>query len=111
MWRGVGPSGLPMDRSMTSSPARRAAIFSSLVMLKTYGGRRLMRENSGITGFEGSLRFIFVCVCLSSRPPLHAVMSRDPYVALQNDYDSSVKISRDLPEGRNAFSAYGPGYV
>ena len=27
------------------------------------------------------------------------------------DYDSSVKISRDLSEGRNAFSAYGPGYV
>ena len=22
-----------------------------------------------------------------------------------------MKISRDLPEGRNAFSAYGPGYV
>src|SRR5689334_16237593 len=45
---GVGPSGLPIDRSITSSPARRAAIFSSLVMLKTYGGRRLIRENSRI---------------------------------------------------------------
>jgi hypothetical protein len=43
---------------MMSSPARRAAIFSSLVMLKTYGGRRLMRENSGITGLAGSFRFI-----------------------------------------------------
>ncbi len=43
---GVGPSGLPMLMSMMSSPRRRAAIFSSAVMLKTYGGRRLMRENS-----------------------------------------------------------------
>src|SRR5499427_7823927 len=46
MCLGVGPSGLPMLMSITSSPARRAAIFSSLVMLKTYGGRRLMRANS-----------------------------------------------------------------
>jgi hypothetical protein len=49
--RGVGPSGLPIDRSMMSSPRRRAAIFSSLVMLKTYGGRRLIRENSRIVEF------------------------------------------------------------
>ena len=41
--RGVGPSGLPMPKSMMSSPRRRAAIFSSVVMLKTYGGRRSMR--------------------------------------------------------------------
>src|SRR5690606_27131790 len=41
---GVGPSGLPMDISMMSSPRRRAAIFSSPVMLNTYGGRRSMRE-------------------------------------------------------------------
>src|SRR5262245_64345733 len=45
---GVGPSGLPIDRSMMSSPRRRAAIFSSLVMLKTYGGSRLILENSRI---------------------------------------------------------------
>jgi hypothetical protein len=32
---GVGPSGLPMLMSMMSSPRRRAAIFSSPVMLKT----------------------------------------------------------------------------
>src|SRR4029453_14336415 len=43
---GVGPSGFPIDRSMMASPRRRAPIFSSLVMLKTYGGRRLMRSNS-----------------------------------------------------------------
>jgi hypothetical protein len=30
-----GPSGLPMLMSMMSSPRRRAAIFSSAVMLKT----------------------------------------------------------------------------
>ena len=47
-----------MDRSMMSSPARLAAIFSSLVMLKTYGGRRLMRENSGTMGLDASLRFM-----------------------------------------------------
>src|SRR5215467_12206345 len=46
MCGGVGPSGLPMLMSITSSPARRAAIFNSLVMLKTYGGRRFMRANS-----------------------------------------------------------------
>src|SRR6187431_155307 len=43
---GVGRSGLPIDRSITSSPRRRAAIFSSFVMLKTYGGNRRMRSNS-----------------------------------------------------------------
>src|SRR5512134_3818646 len=48
MCRGVGPSGLPIDRSMMSSPRRRAAIFSSLVMLKTYGGRRWILANSRI---------------------------------------------------------------
>src|SRR5262245_45851743 len=50
---GVGPSGLPIDRSLTSSPARRADIFSSLVMLKTYGGSRLILENSRISGIIG----------------------------------------------------------
>lgn len=30
---------------------------------------------------------------------------------MQNDYDSSVKISRDSAEGRNAFTAYGEGWV
>jgi hypothetical protein len=28
------------------------------VMLKTYGGRRLMRENSGTTGLAVSFRFM-----------------------------------------------------
>jgi hypothetical protein len=45
---GVGPSGLPIDRSITSSPRRRAFIFNSLVMLKTYGGSRFILENSCI---------------------------------------------------------------
>src|SRR5687767_12406356 len=45
---GVAPSGLPIDRSMMSSPRRRAAIFNSLVMLKTYGGSRFILENSRI---------------------------------------------------------------
>src|SRR2546421_3404673 len=43
MCGGVAPSGLPMLMSMMSSPRRRAAILSSAVMLKTYGGRRSMR--------------------------------------------------------------------
>ena len=94
--------GCPCDRSMMSSPARRAAIFSSLVMLKTYGGRRLMRENSGTMGFEVSFRFM-------------------SDAAVQNDYDSSecctqgwseaLKIERDAADGRNAFTGYGEGYV
>src|SRR5688500_5943831 len=46
MCRGVGPSGLPIPKSMMSSPRRRAAILSSEVMLKTYGGSRLTRPNS-----------------------------------------------------------------
>src|SRR3989440_8533680 len=92
MWRGVAPSGFPIDRSMMSSPARRAAIFSSLVMLKTYGGRRLMRENSGTMGCDGSLRFM--------RRMLRCKRK-----------DSSVKIERDSPEGRNTFTGYGAGYV
>jgi hypothetical protein len=48
MCLGVAPSGFPIDRSMMSSPRRRAAIFNSLVMLKTYGGSRLILENSRI---------------------------------------------------------------
>src|SRR5712691_5059711 len=60
MCLGVGPSGLPMLMSMMSSPARRAAIFNSLVMLKTYGGRRWMRANSlmvagGLIGLGASI--------------------------------------------------------
>src|SRR5436305_13147425 len=35
---GDGMSGLPKPRSITSSPARRAAIFSPSMMVKTYGG-------------------------------------------------------------------------
>jgi uncharacterized protein len=30
---------------------------------------------------------------------------------VQNDYDSSVKISRDSAQGRNAVTAYGEGWV
>jgi len=37
--------------STMSSPRRRAAILSSLVMLKTYGGSRLSLENSRIVEF------------------------------------------------------------
>src|SRR5581483_9471225 len=49
---GDGTSGLPNPRSMTSSPARRASIFSESMMPKTYGGRALIRRNS-MTG-QGS---------------------------------------------------------
>src|SRR3989442_4370681 len=42
---GDGMSGLPKPRSMTSSPARRASIFSASIVAKTYGGRALKRRN------------------------------------------------------------------
>src|SRR5271168_4574140 len=45
---GVAPSGLPMPKSIMSSPRARAAAFISLVMLKTYGGRRFNLKNSCI---------------------------------------------------------------
>src|ERR1700691_583584 len=48
MCLGVAPSGLPMPKSMMSSPRARAAAFISLVMLKTYGGRRFSLKNSCI---------------------------------------------------------------
>jgi hypothetical protein len=43
---GEGMSGFPKPRSMTSSPARRAAIFNASMIVKTYGGRALIRRNS-----------------------------------------------------------------
>src|SRR5437868_8422518 len=46
MCGGVGPSGLPMPKSMMSSPRRRAAIFNSEVIEKMYGGRRVNRAKS-----------------------------------------------------------------
>src|SRR4051812_36697325 len=39
-------SGLPKPKSMTSTPARRASIFKLLMIVKTYGGRLVMRRNS-----------------------------------------------------------------
>src|SRR5690349_6159628 len=47
---GVGRSGLPIPRSMMSAPRARAAALSRLTSAKTYGGRRLTRWNSSITG-------------------------------------------------------------
>src|SRR5690606_21654230 len=38
-----------MPKSMMSSPRARAAFFNSPTILKTYGGRRLMRSNSAST--------------------------------------------------------------
>src|SRR5271156_5857696 len=46
MCLGVAPSGLPMPKSIMSSPRARAAAFNSPVMLKTYGGRRFNLKNS-----------------------------------------------------------------
>ena len=60
MWRGVAPSGLPMPKSMMSSPRRRAETFISPVMLKTYGGQALNpaelfheRQFTGEQDFKG----------------------------------------------------------
>src|SRR3954468_16905406 len=43
---GDGMSGLPKPKSTTSTPARRASIFKLLMIVKTYGGRLVMRRNS-----------------------------------------------------------------
>src|ERR1700743_3104317 len=48
MCLGVAPSGVPMPKSIMSSPRARAAAFNSPVMLKTYGGRRFNLKNSCI---------------------------------------------------------------
>ena len=49
---GEGMSGLPNPRSMTSSPARRAASFNASISAKTYGGRPLIRRNSIGSGYR-----------------------------------------------------------
>src|SRR3990170_3196833 len=43
---GVPWSGLPMPRSMISSPLLRASIFIAFTMAKTYGGSRLILPKS-----------------------------------------------------------------
>src|SRR5262245_4096702 len=43
---GDGMSGLPNPRSITSTPARREASLSWSMIVKTYGGRSLMRRKS-----------------------------------------------------------------
>jgi hypothetical protein len=35
-----------MPKSRISSPRRLASLFIAVTMLKTYGGRRVMRENA-----------------------------------------------------------------
>src|SRR5262249_7201421 len=76
MCGGVGPSGLPMDRSMMSSPARLAACLRSPTTLKTYGGSRLMRGNSmrrpRMRGHRGSCAAVqrgVVRAARTARPP------------------------------------------
>src|ERR1700722_13821599 len=54
MCGGVALSGLPMPRSMMSSPATRAFALAVLTSAKTYGGRRRMRWNSP----DGSLPMV-----------------------------------------------------
>ncbi|MFT5393690.1 MAG: hypothetical protein ACI8PT_003893 [Gammaproteobacteria bacterium] len=49
MCDGVGRSGLPIPKSIMSSPRARAAIFKSLTILKTYGGKRSIRGKFGFT--------------------------------------------------------------
>src|SRR5664279_229171 len=43
---GDGRSGLPKPRSITSAPARRASTFNESMIVKTYGGRAVIRRNS-----------------------------------------------------------------
>src|SRR5690242_4503431 len=102
MCAGVGPSGLPMLMSMTSSPERRAAIFSSLVMLKTYGGRRLMRANSlmgvGLYGIAAAL--------IESR-----CGAKSYNVTGHLQHRQTLKLHLESPGALNTFTGYGDGYV
>src|SRR5262245_57452123 len=43
---GDGMSGLPNPRSITSSPARGASTLRPAMIVKTYGGRPVIRRNS-----------------------------------------------------------------
>src|SRR5208282_1231728 len=56
MWGGVARSGLPIPKSMMSSPRRRASIFRALTVENTYGGRRFMRGNSSMAFMQVSFR-------------------------------------------------------
>ncbi len=47
-------SGLPKPRSMTSAPARRASTFRPLMIVKTYGGRLVMRRKSTRPAYFGA---------------------------------------------------------
>jgi len=43
---GLGRSGFPKPKSMTSRPRARASAFNPLICAKTYGGKPLTRRNS-----------------------------------------------------------------
>src|SRR5687768_11887288 len=100
MCRGVGWSGLPMLKSTTSSPRRRAASFSSPVTLKTYGGRRFILENSS-TGVPA--------VALQKR----AILAERLTLSKSYSYEvhQTVKLHLTPGAGLHLFSGYGAGYV
>src|SRR5688572_29954381 len=92
---GVTPSGLPMLMSMMSSPRLRAACFNSPVMLKTYGGRRLMRGNS-----------LMLAVARPCAKSLIVIMLPE---ALHHSKGMKLHLARN--EGRNVVTGYGARHV
>src|SRR6266498_571079 len=102
MCRGVGPSGLPMPKSMMSSPRRRAAILSSEVMLKTYGGRRWSRANS-LCGGE-AMRILLRDVSARNRPSDAAGV--EPIIVAE----LAMKFHLSTTQG-NVFTGHGEGFI
>src|SRR3954470_15563074 len=89
---GEGMSGLPKPRSITSAPARRASTFRPLMIVKTYGGRLVIRRNS--IGSDAS-----------SRAPPHgrAIRVNMPSMSKQLP-DDCVHVVIEIPRGsRNKY--------
>src|SRR3954471_10497907 len=66
---GVGSVGLPMPRSMMSTPATRLSYFILLMRAKRYGGRREMGDDGSILNFSLMTVSIFDCVGPAPNPP------------------------------------------
>src|SRR5262245_56260176 len=101
MCRGVGWSGLPMLKSITSSPRRRAASFSSPVTLKTYGGRRLIRANSSMARLTG---------CGGAKA-CYSIQASKVKQIRRIGLGHSMKLHLAQQAGLQLFTGYGAGYV
>lgn len=111
-----GRSGLPIPRSMTSSPAARAASFIAFTSANTYGGSACIRSNSrgeGICFIGQSFRsgrpiFEPVRDCargFAPRPiddgrPCSTPWHRQPRNGSQFGYGAKVPADRPMSSGR-----------